>query len=847
MHDAPFLFFFGAVVVSAWRGGLGPGMFSAALGIVTIDFFLIDPLFTVFTNFADLLQFGIFSLISLLVGWIEQNRKQSSSVIRELKDELDVILNTVTDGITAQDQFGNVVFANLSAAVLTGYTSVDSMINTPVEGLQRKFTMHDFNNEEIPFSALPRHHVFKTGKKASLTFKMCFTDLNEQKWIQIATAPVFGEDGQVKLAVNIFRDISDEIEAQQTLMRYRAIVQNSQDAIVGKSLTRHITSWNPGAERLYGYTAEEAIGQHISMLFPPHIQAQEMRLIDRIKAGEMIEHYETQRLCKDGTALDVSLTISPIRRNDNDAIIGYSTIERDITSRKMLDKLREDMQARVRKVLDNLTIFVAMLSPDGVILEANQSLLKLMDVSFDKIVGLPFEQLAIWSLSEENQTLLRATMMKAAKSETVRFDIKARATNGETVLFDFVAAPIFSDTGEVQYLIVSGVDITKRNQLTEELDAQRRQLSAIIQNVPGIIYDFSVDMRTEEQTVNFISDYIEKMLGYTTDEWRMNPYFWAEVVVEEDLKKALELATAAYEEKRSGNAEFRCIDKDGQIVNASSFFSFEAKGSQVRQYGVIMDVTERKKVEAQLANYMQELQQSNEELRQFAYVASHDLQEPLRMVTSYLQLIEKRYIDQLDDNAREFINFAVDGATRMKVLINDLLTYSRVQRSEESLSTVNMQEVINRVEHNLKLSIEEANATLTIDELPTVQAIPGQMVQLFQNLLSNAIKFRGDTAPIIEIGCKKSKTEWEFYVRDNGIGIEPQYKERIFVIFQRLHTRQDYEGTGIGLAICRKIVDKHQGNIWFESEPDKGTTFYFTIPLVPQRGVYYAGDRNSTS
>jgi len=814
-------------------------MFSAALAIVTIDFFLIPPLYHVFTNFADLLQFSIFSMIAFLVGWIEQSREQNADMLRELKDELDIVLNTVSDGITAQDLSGRVMFANASAAKLTGYPSVETMMTTPVEGLQQNFTMYDLEEQELSYSALPRHEAVRTGKEASLTFKMSFADGSDSKWIHLASSPVFDEDGDVKLVVNIFRDITEQIEAQQDLTRYQAIVQNSQDAIIGKSLSRQITTWNPGAEILYGYTADEAIGQHISILFPPNIPTQEVELFETIKQGNMIEHYETTRLHKDGYEIHVSLTISPIRRSDG-KIVGYSTIERDITSRKMLEKLRDDMQSRVRKVLDNLTIFAAMLSPDGVILEANRTLLENLNQSFEDIVGTPFENLKLWSLSEENQTLLRASIMKVATAETVRYDIEACCVAGKRVLFDFVLAPIYDDNGEVQYLIASGVDITQRNQLMEELDAQRRQLDAVVQNVPGIIYDFTTNIETGDQVVHFASDYMETMLGYQSKSWRSNPHFWQDIVVAEDWEHAFGEAQTAYQEGRAGMTEFRCEHRDGHIINAESYFSFETKGKNVRQIGLIMDVTRRKRAEAQVENYMQELERSNEELQQFAYVASHDLQEPLRMVTSYLQLIEKRYIDQLDNDAKDFIDFAVDGATRMKTLINDLLAYSRVQRNTEASSEVDMQEVYERVIHNLQLQIKDSKAQITVDKLPTVTATQSQMVQLLQNLLSNAIKFKGDSPPKIHIGVEQQKTCWQFSVTDNGIGIEAEYQDRIFVIFQRLHTRQDYDGTGIGLAICRKIIDKHQGDIWFTSRPGDGSTFFFTLPVQPERGDSYA-------
>jgi light-regulated signal transduction histidine kinase (bacteriophytochrome) len=287
-------------------------------------------------------------------------------------------------------------------------------------------------------------------------------------------------------------------------------------------------------------------------------------------------------------------------------------------------------------------------------------------------------------------------------------------------------------------------------------------------------------------------------------------------------------------------------------------------------------VAERERAEANLKTLNQHLEQrvaartlelkrSNEELEQFAYVASHDLQEPLRMVTNYLQLLENRYKMQLDPKAQDFIGIAVDGAVRMHQLIGDLLTYSRVGTAAKPLVPTNTSDVLKNSLLNLKVALDETAARVTIDPLPVVQGDPVQLTQLFQNLIGNALKFRSEKTPEIHISAKadgascpvpplegasataesrtlgaepqtastQSPTEWQFSVRDNGIGIPPKDFDRIFLIFQRLHTREKYPGTGIGLALCKKIVERHGGRIWVESEPGQGTTFHFTLQGVP--------------
>jgi PAS domain S-box-containing protein len=243
------------------------------------------------------------------------------------------------------------------------------------------------------------------------------------------------------------------------------------------------------------------------------------------------------------------------------------------------------------------------------------------------------------------------------------------------------------------------------------------------------------------------------------------------------------------------------------------------------------DITEFKRAQETLAQRTEELARSNQELEQFAYVASHDLQEPLRMVASYTQLLARRYKDQLDSDAGEFIGFAVDGAMRMQTLINDLLKLSRVGSKGKPFAPCDCNVALKKAMDHLRLAIEESGAVISYDALPLIVGDESQMVQLLQNLLGNALKFRGDEPPHIHVSAKIGHGEWIFEVQDNGIGIAPEFAERIFVIFQRLHTKEQYPGTGIGLAICRKIVERHGGRIGVKSQLGQGSSFYFTIPM----------------
>ena len=241
------------------------------------------------------------------------------------------------------------------------------------------------------------------------------------------------------------------------------------------------------------------------------------------------------------------------------------------------------------------------------------------------------------------------------------------------------------------------------------------------------------------------------------------------------------------------------------------------------------EIAERQRAAEALKRTADELARSNRELEQFAYVASHDLQEPLRVVTGYLQLIQRRYQDKIDSDADQFIHYAVDGAARMQQLITDLLNYSRVGTQGRPFVPTPVEAVVDKALVNLQAIVRDAGAVVTRDPLPTVLADETQLIQLFQNLIGNGIKFRSGRRPEIHVSARQEEGRWLFSVRDNGIGIDPQYWQQIFEIFQRLHTRQKYSGTGIGLAICKRIVERHGGRIWLDSQPGEGATFYFTI------------------
>lgn len=279
--------------------------------------------------------------------------------------------------------------------------------------------------------------------------------------------------------------------------------------------------------------------------------------------------------------------------------------------------------------------------------------------------------------------------------------------------------------------------------------------------------------------------------------------------------------------------EFRNRAKDGSIywVNATIVPMLDSQGTPYRYAAIHTEVTEYKEMKQKMEERVAELARSNDELEQFAYVVTHDLQEPLRAISSFTQLLKKYCDQQLDERANQLIGHVIDGTTRMQSLIDDLLTYAQVN-TDQTMMNVDCAKLLTNILADLSITLNENNIVVTYDKLPVIKGIPFQIVQLFNNLIGNAIKFRRDQQPTVHVGVKEDQDEWIFSVTDNGIGMEAHYWERIFRVFQRLHSRREYAGTGIGLAICKKVVDCHKGRIWVKSEPDVGSTFYFTIPKI---------------
>ena len=472
-----------------------------------------------------------------------------------------------------------------------------------------------------------------------------------------------------------------------------AIVRSSDDAILSKDRNAIVTSWNEAAQRLYGYAPDEIIGKSVALIIPPERQGEELEIVNKILAGERVEHYETERVRKDGTRLIVSLTASPIHDVSGE-IVGVSTQARDISSTQAALRSMEQ-QAHAAPV----GIAVFSIAPDsfGQLLSANAEMTRLLGYS-------------------------RAELTELTPGQITHPD----DAEAEQVLFD-------------------------------ELVAGRRT-------------SFGLEKRNRHKDGHWI-------------------WVWLTVSLLER----------------------------GDVPRAA--------------IAHVLDISERKRAEEELERTRRNLERSNAELDQFAYVASHDLKEPLILLSAYARMLFERHGDDLDEEGRTFLGHVREEATRMKSMIDDLLDYSRLQTSAEEPERVPLGDLVETALNTLQPRIEESQARIDVEgELPVVQGSAAQFERLLRNLIGNAIKFSGDAAPVVTVSAERHSEEWVISVRDNGIGVDPAKAERIFEVFQRLHSQDEYAGTGMGLAICKRIVERHGGRIWVDPAAGGGSAFQFAIP-----------------
>ena len=627
-------------------------------------------------------------------------------------------------------------------------------------------------------------------------------------------------------------DLSGSTESEA---RYRGLLEAAPDAMVVVNQDGGIVLLNVQAEKQFGYQRDELLGQRITTIVPEGFA--ERLIADRTRTaaealaqqiGMGIELYGRR---KDGSEFPIEIMLSPLESAEG---ILVTAAIRNISVRKqaekhlaqieggrrlMEDSLRES-EERYRLLLDgiqNYAIFAT--DPAGRVVSWNAGAQRIKGYKADEIMGknfscfFPPEDIELGRPEE----ILRIT---AANGHHEEQGMRVRKDGSR-----FPASVTFTALRDPSGNLLGFSEFSHDLSESKESEAKYRGLLEAAPDAMVIV--------NEAGDIVLLNLQAEKQFGYRRDELvgrkvtNLIPEGFAERLIADGNRTAAE----ALVQQIGMGIELYGRRKDGSEFPIEMMLSPLESAHGILVTAAIRNITVRKEGEENLLRTAEELKQTNDQLQQFAYVASHDLQEPLRMVASYTQLLAKRYVGRLDSDADEFISYAVDGCNRMQTLIRDLLAYSHSGTDGKAQRVISTEDVLQEVLINLRAMIEESGAVVTHDSLPTIMSSGSQLAQIFQNLIGNAIKYRSASAPRVHISATKNDGKgWVLSVRDNGMGIEPQYFEKIFVLFQRLHGREEFSGTGIGLAVCKKIVEQLGGTIWVESQPEKGSTFYFSLP-----------------
>jgi PAS domain S-box-containing protein len=632
-----------------------------------------------FTPFPAVLRNGEGHIVGGINVLIDITDRKNAEV--EASEQFRAIVETTPECVKIVAPDGTLLFMNRSGLGMLGCSCADGVVGKSVYDViapEDRERFREFNE------------LICGGQEGSLQFEI--VGLNgERREMETYAAPLRHTDGTtVHLAVT--HDITSRKHADRTALLLSAIVDSSDDAIISKDLNGVVMSWNKSAQRLFGYTAEEAIGRTIaSLIIPDDRQDEEPDILARLRRGERVDHFETVRRRKDGSLLDISLTISPVK-NAQGVIIGASKIARDITESKRIRSALLESEARFRQLADTMPQIVWTAGPDGRVDYYNER----------------------W-------------------------------------------------------------------------------------------YEFTGFSRAPSADAT-----------------------WESILHPDDLQRVSDSWSATVHSGEPYNIEYRFFDRRESRWRwfvARALPVRDASGRIAKWFGTCTDIDQQKRVE-------DELRQANEDLKQFAFSASHDLQEPLRSIKIYSELLTKRYAHKLDGESLKFMAFLRNGATRMEALLRDLLAYTQVSRFDIPVKIVDAKEAFNEALAGLSGIVVDTGAQITTGPLPSLAVSSVHLQQLFQNLIGNALKYRSpERRPLVQVGAERQDGYWVFSVADNGIGIDPEYKENIFGLFKRLHTSDKYPGTGVGLAICQRILDRYHGRIWVESEPGRGSIFRFTLPV----------------
>lgn len=691
------------------------------------------------------------------------------------------------------------------------------------------------------------------------------------RWIAWMDTVCLNEQGTVEYVIATGQDITERKQTEKTLrnlaMLNQAILDSANYTIISTTVDGTVSTFNRAAEKCLGYSASDVVGKTTPALFhdPDEIVQRSRELcqelgtpiqpgfeafVAKARRGE-IDEREWTYIRHDGSRFPVLLSITALYNSDKQ-IVGFLGIGSDISIRKQAEQALRDSQhfsQRIADTVPGILYLYDVIEQRNVY--ANRSTAEILGYIPQDIQDIGTDFMSHLVHPEDIPHILehQKHLTTLTEDDHLTLEHRMKHANGEWRWLRS-RETVFSRTLEELPKLVLGIaeDITDYKQVEEvlrqtnegleqrvqqrtaELENAHKQLRFHVENSPLGVIEWDSQFRVQgwsKQAECMFGWKSEEILGKRLTDWQF--------VYPDDLEfvhqKALNLLNP---ESPPEIIENRNLTKDGHMLYCQWYNSvlFDESNAVVSILSLVQDQTERKHGEEQLQQLNQQLHRSNQELEQFAYVASHDLREPLRKIRSYSDLLVKRYQGQLDERADKYISYITDSVIRMQALITDLLAYSRVSRNELVLEPTDLGQILQQTLTDLSPAIEENQAIVNTTHLPIVQANPLQIGQVLQNLIANAIKFRREQPPQIDIKAECQDDFWHISIQDNGIGIDPSYSDRIFAIFQRLHYREEYPGTGIGLAICQKIVERHGGKIWVESELGQGSTFHFTLIKV---------------